>query len=78
MSSETAMKKNYGEVAEYRSSEGKTVRIPYRGDIDHTVKDILGGLKIDMYICWCIYFKKCLARSTTFVRVHRQFNQIFR
>lgn len=76
MSSETAMKKNYGEVAEYRSSEGKTVRIPYRGDIDHTVKDILGGLRST-----CTYVGastlKMLARSTTFVRVHRQFNQIF-
>lgn len=76
MSSETAMKKNYGEVAEYRSSEGKTVRIPYRGDINHTVKDILGGLRST-----CTYVGastlKMLGRSTTFVRVHRQFNQIF-
>ncbi len=76
MSSETAMKKNYGEVAEYRSSEGKTVRIPYRGDLNHTVKDILGGIRST-----CTYVGaptlKHLPRSTTFVRVHRQFNQIF-
>ncbi len=76
MSSETAMKKNYGEVAEYRSSEGKTVRIPYRGDLNHTVKDILGGIRST-----CTYVGasslKMLGRSTTFVRVHRQFNQIF-
>jgi GMP reductase len=76
MSSETAMKKNYGQVAEYRSSEGKTVRIPYRGNLNHTVLDILGGLRST-----CTYVGaptlKNLARSTTFVRVHRQFNQIF-
>ena len=76
MSSETAMKKNYGQVAEYRSSEGKTVRIPYRGDLNHTVKDILGGIRST-----CTYVGastlKMLGRSTTFVRVHRQFNQIF-
>jgi GMP reductase len=76
MSSETAMKKNYGQVAEYRSSEGKTVRIPYRGNLDDTVRDILGGLRST-----CTYVGaptlKNLARSTTFVRVHRQFNQIF-
>ena len=76
MSSTTAMKKNYGEVAEYRSSEGKTVEIPYRGDINGSVKDILGGLRST-----CTYVGapnlKMLPRSTTFVRVHRQFNQIF-
>lgn len=30
MSSDTAMKKHHGAVAEYRASEGKTIRIPYR------------------------------------------------
>lgn len=30
MSSDTAMKKHQGSVAEYRASEGKTVAIPYR------------------------------------------------
>jgi GMP reductase len=30
MSSDTAMKKHHGSVAEYRASEGKTIRIPYR------------------------------------------------
>jgi GMP reductase len=33
MSSETAMHKYYGEVAGYRSSEGKTVSVKYRGDV---------------------------------------------
>lgn len=30
MSSDTAMKKHHGNVAEYRASEGKTICIPYR------------------------------------------------
>lgn len=30
MSSDTAMKKHHGSVAEYRASEGKTTTIPYR------------------------------------------------
>lgn len=30
MSSDTAMKKHHGAVAEYRASEGKTIRVPYR------------------------------------------------
>ncbi|KHJ89543.1 putative GMP reductase [Oesophagostomum dentatum] len=45
MSSDTAMKKHQGSVAEYRSSEGKTITIPYRGDVNGTVQDILGGIR---------------------------------
>ena len=45
MSSETAMNKHVGGVAEYRASEGKTVEIPYRGHVDVTINDILGGVR---------------------------------
>jgi len=34
MSSKTAMEKHRGGVADYRASEGKTIRIPYRGDVE--------------------------------------------
>lgn len=46
MSSDTAMKKHAGGVAEYRSSEGKTVMVPYRGPVAATiqVKDVGGVL----------------------------------
>ena len=30
MSSELAMKKHYGKMAKYRSSEGRVIKIPYR------------------------------------------------
>lgn len=43
MSSEMAMKKYAGGVAEYRASEGKTVEVPFKGDVEHTIRDILGG-----------------------------------
>ncbi len=76
MSSETAMKKNYGEVAEYRSSEGKTVKLPYRGSVKVTVLDILGGLRSACTYVGARRLKE-LSRSTTFVRVARQFNQVF-
>lgn len=36
MSSATAMEKYAGGVAEYRSSEGKHVRVPYRGPVGNT------------------------------------------
>lgn len=38
------MKKHAGGVAEYRASEGKTVGVPYIGDVEYTILDILGGL----------------------------------
>ena len=76
MSSETAMDKHSGGVAEYRSSEGRTVRVPYRGSVETTVKDILGGLRST-----CTYVGapslKQLSKCTTFVLVNRQVNEIF-
>lgn len=45
MSSSVAMKKHSGGVAEYRSSEGKAVILPYKGAIKDTVNDILGGIR---------------------------------
>ena len=45
MSSAVAMEKHSGGVAEYRSSEGKHVRVAYRGPIAATCVDILGGIR---------------------------------
>jgi GMP reductase len=76
MSSNTAMDKHHGGVAEYRSSEGRTVSIPYRGAVDNTVRDILGGLRST-----CTYVGaqnlKQLSKCTTFVRVNKQYNDVF-
>ena len=76
MSSDTAMNKYHGGVAEYRSSEGRTVRVPYRGPVNKTVLDILGGLRST-----CTYVGadclKNLSKCTTFVRVTQQFNTVF-
>jgi len=76
MSSDTAMEKHHGGVAEYRSSEGRTVTIPYRGPVKCTVLDLLGGLR-----SCCTYVGaptlKQLSKCTTFIRVNRQINDIF-
>ena len=45
MSSAVAMNKHAGGVAEYRSSEGKAVILPYKGPVANTVTDILGGIR---------------------------------
>uniref|UniRef100_A0A6A7FRM0 GMP reductase n=2 Tax=Hirondellea gigas TaxID=1518452 RepID=A0A6A7FRM0_9CRUS len=76
MSSATAMKKYVGGVAEYRSSEGKSVEIPYRGDVDMTILDILGGLRSACTYTGAAKLKE-LPKRTTFIRVTQQTNEIF-
>ncbi len=76
MSSETAMSKYAGGVADYRASEGKTTQIPYRGLVNDTVQDILGGLRS---ACTYVGAKtlKELSKRTTFIRVAEQQNEWF-
>ncbi len=76
MSSDTAMNKHHGGIAEYRSSEGRTVEVKYKGAVKDTVLDILGGLRSA-----CTYVGaptlKQLSKCTTFIRTNRQFNDVF-
>ncbi|MDB5491073.1 MAG: reductase [Micavibrio sp.] len=76
MSSSTAMNKHSGGVAEYRASEGKTVKIPYKGELAHTLQDIRGGIRS---ACTYVGAKslKELSKRTTFVRVTQQINNVF-
>ncbi len=76
MSSSMAMKKHSGGVANYRTSEGKRVLIPYKGEVYNTVLDILGGLRST-----CTYVGadklKHLSKRTTFIRVTQQLNEVY-
>ena len=76
MSSDTANEKHFGGFKEYRSSEGRTVSVPYKGDVNATVMDLLGGIRST-----CTYVGaptlKQLPKCTTFVRVNRQINDVF-
>lgn len=76
MSSSTAMEKHSGGVAEYRASEGKTVVVPYRGDVDETVLDILGGIRSTCTYVGASQLKE-LTKRTTFIRVAEQENQVY-
>lgn len=76
MSSETAMKRHSGGVAAYRASEGKTVRVPYKGDVTVTLQDILGGIRSACTYVGARRLKE-LSKRTTFVRVTQQINNIF-
>ncbi|MFU8797622.1 MAG: GMP reductase [Gammaproteobacteria bacterium] len=76
MSSDTAMQRHRGGMADYRASEGKTVEVPYRGAVENTILDILGGIRSA-----CTYIGaqrlKELSKRTTFIRVSQQLNEVF-
>lgn len=76
MSSTTAMDKHSGGVAEYRSSEGKTVEVPYRGPVAATLQDILGGLRSACTYVGASSIKE-MSKRTTFVRCTQQVNPVF-
>lgn len=66
MSSELAMKKYYNGVPNYRESEGKVIRVLFKGPVINTLREILGGLRST-----CTYIGaeslKSLCKCTTFV-----------
>ena len=76
MSSDTAMNKRYGKMARYRSSEGRTIKIKYKGQLEATVLDYLGGVRST-----CTYINakniKNISKCCTFMRVNRQLNMIY-
>jgi len=76
MSSATAMDKHVGGVADYRASEGKTVEVPYRGKVEKTLQDILGGLRS---VCTYVGAQRLkeLTKRTTFIRVEEQENRVY-
>jgi GMP reductase len=76
MSSDTAMEKYAGGVAEYRASEGKTVEVPYRGTVEETVRDILGGVRSACTYVGASELRE-LTKRTTFIRVLEQENVAF-
>jgi GMP reductase len=76
MSSKEAMNKHNGGVADYRTSEGRCVTIPYKGTTEDIIKDILGGLRSS-----CTYIGaeniKDFGKKTTFIMVNDTHNRIF-
>lgn len=76
MSSSEAMERHHGSVADYRSSEGRSVNVPYRGPVKNTVLDILGGIRSTCTYVGASRLKE-LSKRTTFIRVARQLNEVF-
>jgi GMP reductase len=76
MSSKSAMDKYAGGVAQYRAAEGKTVLLPYRGSVEDTIQDILGGVRSTCTYVGASNLKE-LTKRTTFIRVQEQENNMF-
>ena len=76
MSSESANDKHFGGLKNYRSSEGRTVLVPYRGSVADTVQEVLGGIRST-----CTYvgakFIKQLPKCATFIRCTQTHNGVF-
>lgn len=76
MSSKQAMVKHYGSMNKYRSSEGRELKIPYKGDLNNTIDDYLGGVRST-----CTYIGarelKDMPKCTTFLLTSQQLNKHF-
>jgi GMP reductase len=76
MSSKAANDKHFGGLKEYRSSEGREVLVPYRGAVETTVRDLLGGVRSS-----CTYVGaaklKHLPKCATFVRCADTHNRTY-
>ena len=76
MSSEAANTKHFGGLKEYRSSEGREVLVPYRGAVQTTIQDLLGGIRSTCTYAGAKTLKQ-LSKCTTFVRCTQQFNAVY-
>ena len=76
MSSKTANDKHFDGLKDYRSSEGRTVLVPYRGPVIVTLQDVLGGVRSTLTYVGAMKLKQ-LAKCTTFIRVNNQFNKTY-
>lgn len=76
MSSAEAMIKHSGGVSDYRASEGKEVIVQYKGYVENTIKEILGGIRSTCTYVGAKSLKE-LSKRTTFIVVNRTHNTVF-
>ena len=76
MSSKSANEKHFGGLKNYRSSEGRTVLVPYRGAVEYTVQDVLGGIRSACTYAGAVKLKH-LSKCATFVRCTQTHNPVY-
>ena len=76
MSSDRAMEIHGARKDGYRGAEGKEIKIPYKGKVEDTMTEIIGGVRSA-----CTYIGatkiKDMPKCATFVQVLQQENQVF-
>ena len=76
MSSDRAMEIHGARKDGYRGAEGKDIKIPYKGTVEDTLTEIIGGVRSA-----CTYIGatkiKDIPKCATFVQVLQQENQVF-
>ena len=76
MSSDRAMENHKVDKKHYRGSEGKVVYLPDRGPVEHTIEEILGGVRST-----CTYIGadklKYLPKCATFIQTRQIINTVF-
>ena len=76
MSSKAANDKHFGGLKNYRSAEGREVLVPYKGSVEITIQDMLGGLRSTCTYVGALNLKQ-LSKCTTFIRCTDTHNRIF-
>jgi len=76
MSSKTANEKYNGGLSDYRASEGRTVEVPYRGPVQHTIQEILGGLRSACSYVGAFNLPQLYERGSL-IKVNRTINNVF-
>ena len=76
MSSNAAMAKHGSRKDGYRGAEGKVVKIPYKGAVEHTLTEILGGVRSAATYIGAKRIKD-MPKCTTFVRCTQNVNPVF-
>ncbi|MDB4378568.1 GMP reductase [bacterium] len=76
MSSEAANEKHFGGLKEYRSSEGREVLVPYRGAVEATISDILGGIRSTCTYVGALKLKQ-LSKCATFIKCGDTHNRVY-
>jgi GMP reductase len=76
MSSKEAMDKHHGGVANYRTSEGRCVTIPYKGLTKDIIQDILGGIRSSCTYVGAKHIKD-FSKNTTFILVNNTHNKVY-
>jgi len=73
MSSKKAQEKYNGGMCDYKSSEGRIKKVPYKGPVKTTIEDILGGVRSACSYTGATNLKD-FSKTAKFVRVNRVHN----